>query len=261
MLILQVVRIYIIQLIAVNEDRMFRRVKNTNGFSGQTRIRRSGVRPAILFCTGIFLVLTLTCKKSPEKTGLADIDGNVYDTVVIGTQVWMAENLKTTRLNDGTEIPLVTSDTAWSNLRTPGYCWYGNYEAFFNLNHYGALYNYYAVKTGKLCPAGWHVPETNEWYTLIIYLGENTAGGKMKETGTRNWLTPNTGATNESGFNALPGGFRNSYYKDFQRFRISGHFWHSEPADVMRVTYSSEDVIHGSLGGNDGASVRCIKDQ
>jgi uncharacterized protein (TIGR02145 family) len=104
------------------------------------------------------------------------------------------------------------------------------------------------------------VPDTDEWYTLITFLGMDIAGGKMKETGTRNWLSPNTGATNESGFNALPGGFRNAYYKNFQRFRISGQFWHSEPADVMRVTYSSEDVIHGSLSQNDGASVRCIKE-
>jgi uncharacterized protein (TIGR02145 family) len=239
---------------------MFRRVINRNTFSSQTVMRKPGISPAILFCTGIFLTLTLACEKSPEKIGLADIDGNVYDTVVIGTQVWMAESLKTTRLNDGTVIPLVADDTAWSNLKTPGYCWYGNYEAFFNLNHYGALYNYYAVKSGKLCPAGWHVPDTDEWYTLITFLGNDIAGGKMKETGTRNWLSPNTGATNETGFNALPGGFRNAYYKDFQHFRISGHFWHSKPADAMRVTYSSEDVIHGSMSQTDGLSVRCIKD-
>ena len=215
---------------------------------------------AILICTIIFLALTLACEKNPEKPGLADIDGNVYDTVVMGTQIWMAENLRTTRLNDGTEIPLVESDTAWSNLGSPGYCWYGNYEAFFSLNHYGALYNYYAVTSGKLCPVGWHVPNTDEWYTLIMYLGNDVAGGKMKETGTRNWLNPNTGATNESGFNALPGGFRNAYYKDFQRFRVSGHFWHSKIPDAMRVTYESVDVIHGSMSQNDGLSVRCIRD-
>lgn len=214
----------------------------------------------ITICTVIFLAFTSACEKSSEKTGLTDIDGNVYETVVIGTQIWMAENLRTTRLNDGTEIPLVESDTTWANLKSPGYCWYGNYEAFFNLNHYGALYNYYAVISGKLCPTGWHVPDTDEWYTLILYLGYDIAGGKMKESGTRNWLPPNTGATNESGFNALPGGLRNAYYKDFQGFRVSGHFWHSQPADAMRVTYSRENVIHGTLSRNDGLSVRCVKD-
>lgn len=229
---------------------MFRQKKYIDAISSQ----------AIIICTSIILVLTFACEKSPGKKGLSDIDGNVYDTMVIGTQVWMAENLRTKRLNDGTEIPFVESDTAWSNLESPGYCWYGNYEAFFSLNHYGALYNYYAVTSGKLCPVGWHVPDTDEWYTLIMYLGNDVAGGKMKETGTRNWLNPNTGATNESGFNALPGGFRNAYYKDFQRFRVSGHFWHSEPTDAMRVTYSSEDVIYDSMSRNDGLSVRCIRD-
>ncbi|TFG40548.1 MAG: hypothetical protein E4H43_05530, partial [Bacteroidia bacterium] len=120
---------------------MLRGVINKSTFSNQPGIRTTGIRPVLLLFTVIFLALTLSCEKSTEKKGLSDIDGNIYDTVVIGNQVWMAENLKTSRLNDGTEIPLVTSDTAWSNLRTPGYCWYGNYEAFFNLNHYGALYN------------------------------------------------------------------------------------------------------------------------
>ena len=217
-------------------------------------------RKAIIICIGILLVINLSCEKNSEKAGLTDIDGNEYKTVVIGTQVWMAENLRTTRLNDGTEIPLVESDTAWSNLKTPGYCWYGNYEAFFSLNHYGALYNFHAVKSGKLCPVGWHVPSWDEWYILKNSLGFDTAGGKMKETGTRDWLFPNTGATNESGFNALPGGFRNAYYKDFQRFRVSGFFWFSGPSDAMRADYQWVELIHTSLSQNDGASVRCIKD-
>lgn len=239
---------------------MLRMMINKNTFLSLSALRSSGISPVILLYAGIFLAFLSACEKTSDKRGLTDIDRNIYDTVIIGNQVWMAENLKTTRLNDGAEIPLVADDTAWSNLKTPGYCWYGNYEAFFNLNHYGALYNYFAVTSGKLCPVGWHVPDTDEWYTLIIFLGNEIAGGKMKETGTRNWLTPNTGATNESGFNALPGGFRNAYYKDFQHFRSAGHFWHSESADAMRVTYSSEDVIHGSMSQNDGLSVRCVKD-
>jgi uncharacterized protein (TIGR02145 family) len=224
-------------------------------------MKTSGINPVIILLTIICLTLVSDCEK-PEiaENGLIDIDGNVYDTVVIGTQVWMSENLRTTRLNDGTEIPLVTSDTAWSNLKTPGYCWYGNYEAFFSLNHYGALYNYYAVSSGKLCPVGWHVPTTDEWYTMIMFLGYDSAGGKMKETGTVNWLSPNTGATNESGFTALPGGYRNTYYKDFQKFRSSGYFWHSQVSDAMRVTYLSIDVEHVTMSRNDGLSVRCIKD-
>jgi uncharacterized protein (TIGR02145 family) len=209
----------------------------------------------------ILLTLTFSCEKSPEDSGLRDIDGNVYNTVLIGTQTWMADNLRTSRLNDGTTIPLVVSDTAWSNLQKPGYCWYGGYEAFFSLNNYGPLYNYYAVTSGKLCPQGWHVPDEDEWYVLFGYLGETTAGGKMKETGTMNWLSPNTGATNESGFNALPGGKRNTYYKDYQYFRSSAYFWASEARSAMRVSYNSEDFIHESLSATDGISVRCIKDR
>lgn len=228
--------------------------------SGNYSMRRLRIGSSIIIAALIYLFIASSCEKNPQHSGLTDIDGNFYDTVVIGTQVWMTENLMATRLNDGTKIPLVVEDTAWSNLTTPGYCWYGNYEAFFKLNHYGALYNYYAVASGKLCPAGWHVPDTDEWYTLLLYLGDDIAGGKMKETGTSNWLPPNTGATDESGFNALPGGFRNAYYKDFQSFRGSGYFWHSKWSDAMRVDYSSEDVIHCTMSPHDGLSVRCVRD-
>lgn len=252
-------RISTIQWIAVNKNQMFRRVIHKSTFSSQAGIRTSVARTAILLFAGICTMVSISCEKTAE-TGLADIDGNVYDTVVIGTQVWMAENLKTTRLNDGTEIPLVADDTAWSNLKTPGYCWYGNYEAFFNLNHYGALYNLYSVTSGKLCPVGWHVPDDDEWYTLRLFLGYDIAGGKMKEAGTRNWLSPNTGATNESGFNALPGGFRNAYYKDYQRFRSSGFFWSSVPGSAFGVTHTSVEVTIGSMSRNYGVSVRCIRD-
>jgi uncharacterized protein (TIGR02145 family) len=241
---------YILRQIAVNKERMYKPLIYKALFSSQV----------LIICMFILMTMNTGCEKGKERRGLTDIDGNVYDTVLIGSQLWMAENIRTTHLNDGTEIPLVESDTSWANLETPGYCWYGNYEAFFNLNHYGALYNFYAVSSGKLCPAGWHVPDTDEWYTLLMYLGNEIAGGKMKMTGTTDWLPPNTGATNESGFNALPGGFRNAYYKDFQQFRTSGHFWHSESHDAMIIMYSSEDVIHESLSQNDGASVRCIRD-
>ena len=101
---------------------------------------------------------------------VVDIDGNVYHTVTIGTQVWMVENLKTTRYNDGTAIPLVTDGTAWAALTTPGYCWYNNDSATYK-NTYGALYNWYAVNTGKLAPTGWHVPTDSEWTVLTTYLG------------------------------------------------------------------------------------------
>ena len=148
-----------------------------------------------------------------------DVDGNVYPTVKIGNQVWMAENLRTTHFNDGTIIPQVTDNAEWSNLLTPGYCFYNNDSAAYSAT-YGAFYNWYTVETNNLCPDGWYVPSDEEWKQLEIYLGMSEAdadqatwrgqgiGGKLKESGTRHWRYPNTGATNETGFFALPSGCR-----------------------------------------------------
>ena len=138
--------------------------------------------------------------------GIRDIDGNAYSAVTIGTQVWMVQNLKTTKYNDGTSIPLVTDPTAWT-LGTDEYCWYNNNAK--NKTPYGALYSWYAVNTGKLAPAGWHVATDAEWAVLVAYLGgDNSAGGPLKEAGTTHWASPNAGATNSSEFSALPGGVR-----------------------------------------------------
>ncbi|MGB4293792.1 MAG: FISUMP domain-containing protein, partial [Bacteroidales bacterium] len=100
-----------------------------------------------------------------------DVDGNRYKVIMIGNQLWMAENLRTTKYNDGTPIPLVTDNTAWSNLTSPGYCWYDNNST--NKDTYGALYNWYTVNTGKLCPSGWHVPSDDEWTIMQNYLIAN----------------------------------------------------------------------------------------
>src|SRR5690554_5475820 len=137
---------------------------------------------------------------------ITDIDGNTYKTVTIGTQTWMAENLKVTKYNDGIAIPNVTDNTAWRELATGALCDYANTPS--NSETYGKLYNWHAVNTGKLCPTGWHVPSDAEWTELTDYLGgTSVAGGKLKETGTTHWAR-NTGATNETGFTALPGGGR-----------------------------------------------------
>lgn len=141
-----------------------------------------------------------------------DIDSNIYKVVKIGKQVWMAENLKTTRLNDGTIIPFVPEDKQWLELKTPAMCWY-NDGPFLNdsaryVSTYGFLYNWHAVNTGKLCPDGWHVPSASEWEKLHDFLGIY-AGAKMKESGTQHWNSTSPEVTNESGFTALPGGFRN----------------------------------------------------
>ena len=193
-----------------------------------------------------------------------DIDENEYNTVKIGKQTWMVKNLKTTKYNDGTAIPLVTDGAAWAALSTPGYCWYTNEESSFKPS-YGALYNGYAVSTGKLCPTGWHVPDNAEWTALTAYLGgENVAGGKLKEYGSTYWVSPNTGATNESGFTALPGGLR---YHDglFHDFGFSGCWWSSTEYSASRAFFFYMDYEYGNVPRFDnikkiGFSVRCMKD-
>ncbi len=131
-----------------------------------------------------------------------DVDGNFYHTVTIGTQVWMVENLKTTKFRNGDPIPY------WTKTTLRGYCWY-NDDANYK-STYGAIYNYYTTMDNRsICPSGWHIPNDAEWTTLINFLGgENVAGGKVKESGTAHWASPNTGATNETGFTGLPGGAR-----------------------------------------------------
>jgi uncharacterized protein (TIGR02145 family) len=215
---------------------------------------------------GVILMLTNSCKKeenTPTPQTLTDIEGNVYHTVTIGTQVWMVENLKTTKYNDGTPIPQVTNDTAWGNLATPGYCWYKN-DGLTYKNSYGALYNWYTINTGKLAPTGWHVPTYAEMTTLITYLGtDSIAGGKMKSTSIL-WMQPNIGADNRSGFSALPGGIRNTNGLFF--FQTSGGYWwtvtENDTFSAMLLCLVSSSAI--TLGGADyktnGCSVRCLKD-
>lgn len=209
----------------------------------------------------LMLLLLLSCEKD-QGARITDIDGNEYDTVRISTQVWMKENLRTTRLNDGIEIPLVPDATEWGLLKTPGYCWYGNNEAFFTLNHYGALYNYYAVNTGKLCPKGWHVPTNSDWLELAAYVGWDSGGGKLREEGTVNWANPNSSATNETGFSALPGGYRNAYYKDYNKFRYNAYFWKANSNDTFLLNnYDSNVTSSPTMTHTNGASVRCIMDK
>jgi uncharacterized protein (TIGR02145 family) len=189
-----------------------------------------------------------------------DIDGNVYNTETIGTQIWIAENLKTTKYNDGIAKPLVTEDAAWGALTTPGYCWY-NKDATTNKSTYGALYNWYTVNTNKLCPKGWHVSADAEWTILTSYLGgEGVAGGKLKETGTTHWEKPNNEATDQTGFITLPGGYRNNH----GAFANSGFFgfWWSSTESVATAAWcrtigcAGNDVLRIFSLKKNGYSVR-----
>ena len=191
-----------------------------------------------------------------------DNDGNSYGVIRIGTQLWMQENLKTTKLNDGTAIPLTEGTSEWSSLTTSSYCWYGNNATYKNT--YGALYNWFAVNTGKLCPSGWHVASDNDWLTLKDFLnGELVAGGKLKETGTSHWLSPNTGATDEFEFTALPGGWRTDA-GSFQNIRNYGYWWTSTlitpNAWYRHIQNDSEKLFRATNGQKFGMSVRCMKD-
>ncbi len=194
---------------------------------------------------------------------VSDVDGNVYHVISIGSQLWTKENLKTTKFKNSDPIPVVTDNDEWYNLTTPGYCWYNNYSPF--KDQYGALYNWYAVTTGNLCPDGWHVPNDANWTTLINFLGgEEIAANKLKEAGTANWNSPNTGATNESGFTALPCGQRD-HYGTFYDLGTYTYLWNSiecdEASSWSKCMNNSEGyVYHMSNNKKKGFSVRCIKD-
>lgn len=197
-------------------------------------------------------------------TLLGDIDGNSYEVVTIGDQVWMAKNLATTKLNNGTAILNITAGTDWEASRTAAYAWYNNDEGA-NKSRYGALYNWYAVGNGQLCPTGWHVPSEEDWNGLISYLGGiDVAGGKLKEAGTANWLSPNTGATNEKGFSALPGGGRRPA-GNFEDQGLYGVWWTSTPSSEFSsrgLTMSNEtsSIFIGFSAKETGGAIRCLKD-
>jgi uncharacterized protein (TIGR02145 family) len=199
---------------------------------------------------------------------LSDIDENVYYYVIIGSQEWMVANLKTTRLNDGTSLRHETDNLVWANLwenEVPAYSWYENYEEKFK-DVFGALYNFYAVETEKLCPPGWRVPTTGDLVELIKYLGDmETAGGKLK--GTAYWEAPNTGATDEVRFNALPGGVRYPYEGDFpgqfDGLNKVGIWWTSTTYEIGAYTYGMsylwEQIFANDSKKESGVSVRCMR--
>lgn len=191
---------------------------------------------------------------------VSDIDKNIYKTILIGSQTWIAENLKATRFNNGTAIPFIPDESTWSALSTPGYSYYNTDSV-----RYGALYNWYAVNAANICPTGWHVATKEEWTNLIAFIGgESQAGGKLKETGTLHWLSPNTGATNETGFTALAGGYRNSsgVYSNIKR---SGYWWSASESSSLEayyhfVFYNSNNITGSNSSKTSGFFVRCVKD-
>lgn len=225
----------------------------------------------------IFIFLTISCILTVGYAQtVTDIDGNSYNTVIIGTQKWMGENLKTTKYNNGDPIPFVTEDTSWVNLKdgyiplfdcynARGHCYYANDST--NKSTYGVLYNWYTVYPSLLCPIGWHVPTMNEWKKLTdFYGGAFVAGSKLKSTIL--WNSPNTGADNNSGFSALPGGYR-SENGGFQNIGNKGYYWTKSPSDEYNMSesayyanlnYNNTEVEYHLMTESAGFSVRCVND-
>jgi uncharacterized protein (TIGR02145 family) len=200
---------------------------------------------------------------------VCDADGNGYHSVTIGTQTWLTENLRTTKYNDSTAIPSVNNN--WGSLTTGACCTYLIRTDSDFIATFGRLYNWYAVGTGKLAPAGWHVATDDEWAQLSDYLGSD-AGSKLKEAGSTHWTSPNLGATNETGFTALPGGYRSQGGGSFDGLGRVGIWWTATevpaPEEIPVSVYAHYrdmrcyDIGVYSFGEYKGAglSVRCVKD-
>lgn len=193
---------------------------------------------------------------------VTDYEGNIYKIVVIGNQTWMAENLRTTKLNDGTAIPNITENSLWANATSSAYCWYDNNSTYKNPN--GALYNWYTVETNKLCPSGWHVPSTSDWDILenkIIADGYSVseAGNTLKST--TGWFQNGSGQ-DVFGFNAIPSGNRNQF--GYVELSSGALFWTSSYYDTNNSHFRSlyfmfNELNKGNILKKEGASVRCIK--
>jgi uncharacterized protein (TIGR02145 family) len=213
---------------------------------------------------------------APPPLGSAtDIDGNTYATVVIGQQEWMVSNLKATRYNDGTPIPITEDAFTWANLSTGSYSWYD--DDITNKDVYGALYNWYVIqylelrsRIDDICPTNFYLPSRGVWEALVDGLGGSTAAsGALKEAGTSHWDSPNTGATNQSGFTALPAGNRDDAGSFVARGQSSS-WWSSDDTDVpdlavassfylddTSTTYSATVATYPYEGG---LAIRCMRD-
>jgi|APTNR8051073442_1049403.scaffolds.fasta_scaffold00003_249 uncharacterized protein (TIGR02145 family) len=205
--------------------------------------------------------------EGPPSITVTDIDGNVYHTIKIGTQVWMVENLKTTRYRNGDLIGTTNPVTLDISLEeAPKYQWaYGGVED--NVEIYGRLYTWYTVTDSRnICPEGWHVPTDSEWITLINHLGgEVVAGGKLKEKGLDHWRSPNTAATNKSGFTALPGSYHTIYGLFGEPGGYSGFWWSASEGNSndgwgIYLMHDLESANRITDIKGDGLSVRCVQD-
>lgn len=240
----------------------------------------------ILFILSCMIIFSCKKDESNNTSTLTDIDGNTYNTVTLGSQVWMKENLKTRNYNNGTPITIVTDSSSWMSLSTEAWCYYKNDAT--NNNVYGKIYNWYAVGTGILCPKGWHVPSDDEWSTLEIYLenhefnydgtidtdNDRFSNNKISKSLAATTLWSNCAevgtigyslATNNStGFSALPGGYRGNlglFYNEL----LSSCWWTSTVYGTTYASYRNLYYNSTTMGKNQyykqaGFYVRCLKD-
>ena len=229
------------------------------------------------------LLISIGCKKEDnDKNGdpttsytVSDIDGNTYKVVEIGGRAWMVEDLRTTCFRDGEPIPHVPLQSEWRNLTSVAYCWYDN-DTLEPYSGFGLLYNGYAVQSGLLCPAGWHVPTDEEWQELEAYLGIDSAdlprqgwrgsdqGGMLKEKGTAHWNAPNKEADNATGFTGLPGGYRN-HIGLFHNLGVDGSWWSQTTSGTTdniwyrRLAFDTGGIGRFNQNPKSGFAVRCIR--
>ena len=249
-------------------------MKPTKSISVFKKFRLSGflLTYAVIF---LFNVGCTTVNEPIAGTDITDVDGNVYHTIVFGTQTWTIENLKTTHFNDTTSISLVTDSTAWANSSQSAYCWYNN-DSTTNKSVYGALYNWYAVNSGKLAPKGWHIPTEADWFILENYVSQfysvTSSLSKILASSTH-WassINVNTVGydfkkNNISGFAALPGGQKINNNYIFSRMDSTGAWWSStQKSDTTAMTialqYNQSNIEVNNYKKQSGLSVRCVKD-
>ncbi len=266
--------------------------------TGKFSCKVSGLAPVTTYVVRAFAeinstpvyadVISFTTDSSSSNI-VMDIDGNIYSTIQIGEQVWMAENLKVTRYPDGSLIPHVEDHQEWFHLNreSEGYCWYEN--VLTNGYVYGALYTWPTAVDGLeisdlipsdiqgVCPDGWHLPSDGEWKQLEMFLGMSQADAdredwrgagvadKLKQAGTLTWEGPNSEATNETGFSALPGGYRHGS-GEFLGLGTTARFWSTSKNGYSygwfrRLDYDNSSVNRSYEGVYRGHSVRCVKDK
>lgn len=212
-----------------------------------------------LFLT-ILLIWIFAASKAQT---VMDIDSNVYKTVIIGNQMWIAENLKTTRFSDGSPIENIILDSVWATSKSAAFCYYENDSTY--KNEYGNLYNFYSVIDSRnVCPKGWHVPTLDEWNTLIEFLGgDSVAGGKMKEAGQSHWVWGNVGGDNSSGLTVIPAGYRYGQNGGFNGLKGNGAIWtstsSSDTTSIAKYFYpGSASIGHLDNINSYGRNIRCL---